>query len=205
MSTPLRLCLIGYWTSLALWLSALVTAGISATMVFGRLPGISMTLERFGSYAGGEHGGMAAGLVMSDIFFAVDFVQFIVAPLTLLALALQLTVFGASWRCRANLVRGGCLLAAAALFAGYAIGLAPSLNGELRLFWAAAEAGDTGAALRHRELFATGHGTAALILKTNLMLVLAGLAASAIAPTSARPPAAPPRQQLDTPRLATTP
>ncbi len=59
MSTPLRLCLIGYWTSLALWLSALVTAGISATMVFGRLPVISMTLERFGSYADGEHGGIA--------------------------------------------------------------------------------------------------------------------------------------------------
>ncbi len=201
MSMPLRLCLIVYWTSLALWLSALVTAGISATMVFGRLPGIPMTLERFGSYADAEHGRIAAGLVMSDIFFAVDFVQFIVVPLTLLALALQLTVFGAPLRCRANLVRSGCLLAAAVLFAGYAIALAPSLNGELRLFWAAAEAGDTSAALRHRELFATGHATAALILKTNLLLVLAGLAASAVAPA----PAIPPRPRLDTPRLATAP
>ena len=138
---------------------------------------------------------------MSDIFFAVDFVQFIAIPLTLLTLALQVTVFGASLRCPANLVRGGCLLAAAALFAGYAILLAPSLNGELRLFWAAAEAGDTSSALRHRELFATGHATAALILKTNLLLVLAGLAASAVAPA----PATPPRSQLETPRLATTP
>ncbi len=201
MSMPLRLCLIVYWTSLALWLSALVTAGISATMVFGRLPGIPMTLERFRSYADAEHGRIAAGLVMSDIFFAVDLVQFIVIPLTLVTLLLQVTVFGASWRSSANLVRGGCLLAAAGLFAGYAIGLAPSLNGELRLFWAAAEAGDTNAALRHRELFAAGHATAALILKTNLLLVLIGLAASAVAPTPARPPATPPR--LDTPRLAT--
>ncbi len=201
MSMPLRLCLIGYWTALALWLSALVTAGISATMVFGRLPGIPMTLERFGSYADAEHGRIAAGLVMSDIFFAVDIAQFIVIPLTLVTLALQVTVFGASLRCPANLVRGGCLLAAAGLFAGYAILLAPSLNGELRLFWAAAEAGDTTAALRHRELFATGHATAALILKTNLLLVLAGLAASAVAP----PPVTPPRPLLDTPRLATIP
>jgi hypothetical protein len=87
------------------------------------------------------------------------------------------------------------------LFAGYAILLAPSLNGELRLFWAAAEAGDTDAALRHRELFATGHATAALILKTNLLLVLGGLAASAVAPV----PASRPQPQLDTPRLAINP
>jgi len=200
VSLPLRLCLVGYWTALALWLSALVTAGISATMVFGRLPGIPMTLQRFGSYPDAEHGRIAAGLVMSDIFFAVDFVQFIVIPLTLVTLALQVTVFGASWRAPANLVRSGCLFLAAALFAGYAIGLAPTLNGELRLFWAAAEAGDAGAAEQHRALFAAGHGTAALILKTNLLLVLAGLAASAVAPG----PATAPRSELDTPRLAMT-
>ena len=201
MSLPLRLCLVGYWTALALWLSALVTAGISATMVFGRLPQIPMTLQQFGSYAEAEHGRIAAGLVMSDIFFAVDFVQFIVVPLTLVTLGLQLTVFGWSLRCGANLVRGGCLLLAAVLFAGYAILLAPSVNGELRLFWAAAEAGDTDAALRHRELFATGHATAALILKTNLLLVLGGLAASAVAPA----PGSRPQPQLDTPRLAINP
>jgi len=201
VSMSLRLCLVGYWTALALWLSALVTAGISATMVFGRLPGIPMTLERFGSYPGAEHGRIAAGLVMSDIFFAVDFVQVIVVPVVLVTFALQVTVFGASLRCSANLVRGGCLLVAGGLFAGYAILLAPSLNGELHLFWDAAEAGDTTAALRHRELFATGHATAALILKTNLLLVLIGLAASAVALS----PAATPRPRLDTPRLATMP
>ncbi len=201
MSLALRLCLVVYLTALALWLSALVTAGLSATMVFGRLPGVPMTLERFASYPAAEHGRIAAGLVMSDIFFAVDLVQFIVVPVVVVTFALQVTVFGASLRRPANLVRGGCLLVAAGLFAGYAVLLAPSLNGELRLFWAAAEAGDTSAALRHRELFATGHATAALVLKTNLLLVLAGLAASAIAPS----PAAPPRPRLDTPRLATTP
>ena len=46
---PLRLCLIAYWTELAMWLSVLVTAGISATMVFGGLPGTSMVLEQFES------------------------------------------------------------------------------------------------------------------------------------------------------------
>ncbi len=199
MSMPLRLCLIAYWTALAMWLSVLVTAGISATMVFGGLPGTSMVLEQFESYPYAEHGRIAAGLVMSDIFFAVDFVQFVAVPLTLITLVLQVAVFGAPWRRPANLVRGGCLLVAGILFAGYAILLAPSLNGELRLFWAAAEAGDTNAAMQHRELFGAGHATASLILKTNLLLVLAGLAASAVAPA----PTPAPRPELDTPLLAT--
>ncbi len=181
MTMPLRLCLVAYWLGLAVWLSGLVTAAISASMVFGKLPGMSLSLDRFQGYPAEEHGTIAAGLVMADVFFAVDVVQFIAIPLVVITLVLQLTVFGVRARRPANVVRAACLLLAAALFAWYALLLAPSLNSELRLFWQAAEVADLDAAQRHRELFRAGHATARHILEVNLMLVLVGLAASATA------------------------
>ena len=198
---PLRLCLVVYWLGLAAWFSGLVTAGIAASMVFGRLPGMSMQLQRFQPYPVDEHGTIAAGLVMADVFFAVDVLQFIAIPLVVITLILQLTVFGLPARRPANIVRGGCLFVAAALFSWYALLLAPSLNGELRLFWQAAEAADLDAAQRHREVFKAGHTIARHILEVNLLLVLVSLAASAIA----LGPAPGPRQRLDPPLLAANP
>lgn len=201
MTMPLRLCLVVYWLGLAAWLSGLVTAGISATMVFGQLPDMSLSLQRFEAYPVDEHGTIAAGLVMADVFFAVDVVQFIAIPLVVITLALQLAVFGVPARRPANVVRTACLLVAAALFAWYALLLAPSLNSELRLFWQAAEAADLDAAQRHRELFGADHTTARHILEVNLLLVLVSLAASAMA----LGPAPGPRRKLDPPLLAANP
>ena len=198
---PLRVCLVVYWLGLAAWLSGLVTAGISASMVFGQLPDMSLSLERFQAYPADEHGTIAAGLVMADVFFAVDVVQFIAIPLVVITLVLQLVVFGLPTRRPANVVRGACLLVAAALFAWYALMLAPSLNGELRLFWQAAEAADLDAAQRHREIFRAGHRTARHILEINSLLVLVSLAASALA----LGPAPGPRRRLDRPLLAANP
>jgi len=197
----LRLCLVAYWMGLAVWLSGLVTAAISASMVFGRLPDMSLSLRRFQAYPVEEHGTIAAGLVMSDVFFAVDVVQFIAIPVVVVTLVLQLAVFGVPARRPANVVRAACLLLAAALFAWYALLLAPTLNSELRLFWQAAEVADFDAALRHREIFRAGHTTARHILEVNLMLVLVSLAASAMA----LGPAPGPRRKLDPPLLAADP
>ena len=197
----LRICLVVYWLSLAVWFSGLVTAGISASMVFGKLPGMSLELQRFQAYPIDEHGTIAAGLVMSDVFFAVDVVQFIAIPLVLITLVLQLVVFGLPARRPANVVRGVCLLGAAVLFAWYALMLAPSLNSELRLFWQAAAAADLDAAQRHREIFRAGHTTARHILEINSLLVLVSLAASALA----LGPAPGPRRRLDPPLLAPNP
>ena len=195
---PLRLCLVVYWLGLAAWFSGLVTAGIAASMVFGRLPGMSMQLQRFQPYPVDEHGTIAAGLVMADVFFAVDVVQFIAIPLVVITLVLQLAVFGVPARRPSNVIRASCILVAAALFAWYALLLAPSLNSELRLFWQAAETADLDAAQRHREIFRAGHATARHILEANMLLVLISLAASALA----LGPAPGPRGRLDPPLLA---
>ena len=63
----------------------------------------------------------------------------------------------------------------------YAVALAPSLNHTLRDYWAAAERGDTAVALDLRDRFRNDHRRAELILQVNLLLVLGGLAASAVA------------------------
>ena len=97
------------------------------------------------------------------------------------ALGLQLTLFRLPWRRPSNVVRAGCLLVAAGLFSFYAVALAPSLNHTLRDHWAAAERGDTAVARDLRDRFRNDHRKAELILQVNLLLVLGGLAASAVA------------------------
>ena len=56
----MRTCLVIYWISLAVWLSALVAGGIAAAHVFGRLPVLEPVLPRFAAYPAAEHGRLAA-------------------------------------------------------------------------------------------------------------------------------------------------
>ncbi len=199
MKTLLGPCLAVYWLSLAAWLAALVTAAVSAAQVFGNLPGMSLTLQRFAAYPDQEHGRLAAGLVMAEIFFTADVVQMVAAPLTLVALGLQLTVMGLPWRRPANLLRGGLVVLAAGLFGFYAVAMAPGLNRTLRRYWEAAEAGDTTEAMMLHKQFGIDHGVAEMILTTNLLLVAGAIVASAIALAPVTAP------RLETPDLAPTP
>ena len=195
MKTLLKPCLAVYWLSLAAWFAALVTAAVSAAQVFGNLPGMSMTLDRFAAYASEEHGRLAAGLVMAEIFFTVDVVQMVAIPVTLVTLGLQLTVLGLPWRRPANLFRTSCVVLATGLFAWYALVLAPELNRTLRLHWEAAEAGDTARAMMLREQFTAQHGLAVMILGTNFVLLGVAIVASALALAPASGP------RLETPDL----
>ncbi len=181
-------CLAAYWVCLSAWLAALVTAAVSAAQVFSNLPGVSMTLERFAAYPGDDHGRLAAGLVMAEIFYTVDVVQFIVVPLVVGTLGLQLTVLGLPWRRPANLIRTAAVIIAAGSFAWYAIALAPHLNRTLRAYWAAAEAGNLAEAAALHEQFAAGHEFAELTLSVNFLLIVVAVVASAVAlaPTPAR-------------------
>ena len=177
----LKGCLALYWLSLAVWLAALMAAGLSAVHTFGELSGAALVLEPFAAYPAREHGTIAAGLVMADLFVTVDFIQFVVIPLAVIMLALQLTVFGLPAGRPSNVVRLGCLVLAAGLFAWYAVAVAPPLNGNLRAFWDAARAGDLETAALHRDLVGAYHSTARLVLQLNLALVLGAVAASAVA------------------------
>jgi hypothetical protein len=179
--TWLKACLVAYWLSLCVWIAALGAAGLSAVHAFGTLPSTPLVMERFDGYPAREHGTIAAGLVMADLFVTVDFVQFAAIPLALITLGLQLTVFGLPARRPANMARLGCLVLGAGLFAWYAVAVAPPLNGALHAFWDAAAAGDLEAASRQRDLVGAYHSTARLVLQLNLVLVAGAVAASAIA------------------------
>ncbi|MHC4130209.1 MAG: hypothetical protein ACYSWT_08530 [Planctomycetota bacterium] len=177
----LKACLVVYWLSLVVWLAALAAAGLCALYTFGTLGSTPLVLEQFATYPAPEHGKIAAGLVMADLFFTVDCVQFVAIPAALIMLGLQLTVLGLPARRPSNLIRLGCGVLAAGLFAYYAVAVAPPLNGALRAYWDAAAAGDLEAAGRGRDLVAAYHSTARVVLQLNLALVTGAVAASAVA------------------------
>ncbi len=187
-----------YWMSLAVWLAALVSAGVAAGNVFGVLDEMSLELERYATYPAHEHGMLAAGHVMEGVFVTVDLIQFVAIPLTLLALGMQLAVYRLPVRSPANAVRTLCLVAAAGLFAYHATTLAPRMNRELRARWSAAEAGDVAAARDHQVAFNEDHPVADLILKTNLILLIIALGSSAAALSPSTRSASP---RLAEPRL----
>jgi hypothetical protein len=177
----LKACLVVYWLSLVAWLAALTGAGLCAVHTFGKLPGTPLVLERFALYPAAEHGRIAAGLVMADLFFTVDVVQFVAIPAALIMLALQLTVFRLPPGRPSNLIRLGCLVLGACLFAYYAVAVAPALNLALRTYWGAAGAGDLATAEAQRHLVGICHSRAQLILQANFALIVAAVAASAVA------------------------
>ncbi|MCP3906154.1 MAG: hypothetical protein GY715_21225 [Planctomycetes bacterium] len=195
----LSFCNVIHAFALILWIAALVSAAVAAMNVFPITDSMSFVLERYAAYPADEHGRIAAGRIMEGVFFTVDMLQFVAAPLALLTLLAQLTVFRGPWRRPAHLVRGACIVLAAALFAGHAMMLAPKMNADLRAFWEAAEAGDVDRAHEHRAAFNRRHPKADIILRVNLLLVAAAAVAGTVGLRAM--PGAPRERELDPPRL----
>jgi hypothetical protein len=183
----LKLCNGMYWLALTMWVAALASAGIAAMNVFGTLPGMRIALERFAAMPPQTHGRIAAGLVMADVFFTVDLIQFVAVPVVVLTLLMQLLLFGLPLRAPANMIRSLCILGAACVFAFHATMLAPRMNRELRAYWGAAEAGEMAQAENHLEAFNARHPIADNLLRTKLVLLVIGVMASAAALGPHRP------------------
>ena len=134
---------------------------------------------------------------MEGVFFVVDLVQFVVIPLVVVTLLLQLTIFRMPLKRPANAIRTFCVLVATVLFAFHASVLAPSMNRELRAYWKAAQADEIEQAQSHLAMFNEKHPTANMLLQTNLVLVLVAIAstASALGPVSNR------RRHFESPAL----
>ena len=206
MQSLFKLCNAVYWLALAVWLSVLVTAGVSAVAVFTTLGEMDVSLSAFAAFEPDEsvvpnaHAHLAAGHVLEPVFTLVDFVQFAVIPLMLITLIAQFTVFQQKIRRPANLIRTGCIVIATGLFAFHALGTAPQMNRDLNAYWDAAKDGDVTAALQHREAFNRRHPMAEAVLTSNLLLVVLATFASAMALT----PALPQRRtsEMQTPHLA---
>ncbi|MDY7109734.1 MAG: hypothetical protein SYC29_13950 [Planctomycetota bacterium] len=174
-----------YWLALIVWSAALISAGVAAMNVFGTLDAMPLELQRYAAYPVDEHPRLAAGHIMEGVFFLVDVLQFIAAPITVLALIAQFVFFRVPFRRLSNILRAAALVIAAGLFAYHATMVAPEMNRELRLFWSAAEAGRIEEAAEHRRAFNACHPTADAILRLNLLLLLIAAGASAVALTPA--------------------
>lgn len=183
----LKLCNAVYWLALTMWIAALASAGIAAMNVFGTLQAMPIRLERFSALPLEAHGRIAAGQIMEGVFFTVDVIQFVAAPLTVLMLLAQLAIFRLPLRSPSNLIRTVCVLGAACVLAFHAVMLAPAMNRHLRQYWRSAEAGDLAVAHSHLDQFNDRHVVANRLLQANLVLLVIGVAASAAALGPARP------------------
>jgi hypothetical protein len=197
MHRMLKACQGIYWLALALWVSALVAGGVAAAGVFSVLPKLGLTLQRFEGYDHAEHGRLAGGMVMEPIFTTIDIAQAVVIVLVIMMLLLQLTLFRQPLRRPANVVRTICIAAAAALFVVRVATVTPSMNRELRAYWAAAEASRAADAAEHREAFDALHPVTSRMFNATLLLLLVAVAASAAASV----PPAPVPHSLQTPQL----
>ncbi len=193
-----KICNAVYWVSLAVWLAALVAAGVAAANVFGTLGETPLRLEQYAAYPAQEHPRLAAGLIMEGVFFTVDLIQFVAIPLTVLMLVAQLSVFGMPLKSVPNLGRALCIVIAAGMFVFHATAVAPTMNRQLRAYWAAAETGDIALAREHQAAFNEDHPTAEAILRINLILLVVAVGASAAA---GPPPAKPAVSRLQEPGL----
>ena len=206
MQSLFKLCNVVYWLALAVWLAVLVTAGVSAIAVFTTLGEMNVSLEAYALFEPDEsdvpnaHAHLAAGHVLEPVFTLVDIVQFAMIPLILITLVVQFTVFKQKIRRPANLIRTGCIVIAAGLFAFHALARAPQMNRDLQAYRDAAQHGDLTMALEHRAAFNRRHPMAEAVLNATLLLVVLATFASAVAMT----PALPQRRtsELQTPHLA---
>jgi hypothetical protein len=183
MNSYFRLNNIVYWLALIVWISALISAGVSAMNVFTVLDqdNLPLQIDRYGGFPVEEHPRLAASHVMEPVFATVDLLQFAAVPLMLTTLVLQFAVFKMSARRISNMLRIFLLVVAATGFTYHAVALAPPMNSLLRQWWTAAEAGDVAGSEAIRRQFDQWHGKADLILRLNLFFLLGAAGASAVA------------------------
>jgi hypothetical protein len=196
----LRLFNVLYWLALIIWIGALLTTAIAAAAVFGQLKLMPIHLESYASYPADEHWSLAAGTIMEQVFAIVDLIQFVAAPLLLIALTVQLAALGYPLRRASNIIRAACIVGAAALLAFRMITLAPAMNRELHQYWQAAADGNIEVARAHRDAFSRDHPAAERVFSVSFLLLLVAAAASAVAL-----PEPPSRSTLETPRLLRQP
>ncbi len=164
------LCEMAHLMALGVWLGAVVMTGATAGIAFTTLPTLGLTLAEFAN-GPGDHGVIAAGILMAKVFLVSDAVQLGGATIAFVTLLLLTMIFGLSIFRRATAARWGLMLVILISMSYYQFMLAPTMNSELASYWEAAKAGDTEAALEHKAAFDGRHPRASAILKLHAGLV----------------------------------
>lgn len=172
------LCQTVHLLALGLWTGVLVAAGAFAASVFPIMKGLNPRLPAFEKYSG-EHWLIAGGKVAQRIFLITDIVQFVCAVLSIGTLGCMIWLFGLPRRRPSTIVRALALGVALACAAGLIIVVAPQLNAALRLYWAAAEAGNLEAVAPHRAAVDELHPLSSKLMVGTLISVLTAFIAAA--------------------------
>jgi hypothetical protein len=177
MSRSRRITESVHIAALGVWLGALLLAGTAAAMTFPVLKDLNPSLPRFARYDG-PHWLLAGGHVVQRVFLALDLAQFVCVVVAGATLTLALVRQGLSLRRGTTFVRIALLLALVAILS-YRLGfLEPRMQGTLREYWAAAEAGNNAAAAGLKEAFDQGHPVERTLLTVTAGLVLASIIAA---------------------------
>jgi hypothetical protein len=176
-----RLIDVIFWLALTLWLATNLAAGVNAAAAFIVLPDASVLIERYGALPAAQQSRLVAGLVTEPVFTIADLVQFVLVPVTVLALVVQLVGAGGRRARVTNVLRSLCIAGAAGLFLFRAVTVMPDLNGHLQSYRAAAEGGDLERAATERAAFDVIHPQASDLYQGCAMLLVLAVALSAFA------------------------
>jgi len=170
--------------ALTTWVAVLAAGAIAASHVFPTLRALDPTLPSYAASPQSEHWRYAAGEIMDGIFLLADRAQYVVIPVALVTLGVELRRGRIGHRER---IRTAALGAASLIFLVYAIAIAPAMTESLDAQRAAARIGDADSAAGHEARFNGLHPWADRTLRTNFVLVLIALGAAAIAPNGHAP------------------
>ncbi len=161
---------------LGVWLGGLMMTATVAAIVFPlMIHTIKPTLPEFALYTG-SHGMLAAGQVATRVFWAFDAIQLNAAIISLATLVLLIVVLKqggtryTQWL-RIVGVGGACVCVGIGLMV-----LRPAMDGHLRAYWQAAQAGENESAEEHRIAFSDMHPSATRLMGATGIFVLLGLA-----------------------------
>lgn len=166
--------------SLALWLGALMTGAISASLVFPSIHALDPRVPGFESF-GGEHWKLVAGKAQQPIFGLTDLIQLGAGGLAFFTIGLRLVGAGVARAPRraATLVRTLAVGVGVVLFTCNLMFLAPRMYPHLKSYWTLAAEGRTEEALVEEQAFNQMHPTASRLHAATSVCVLVAFVAGA--------------------------
>jgi hypothetical protein len=169
-------------TALSIWLGGLLSAGLSASLIFPQMKSLRPHLPDYASYTG-EHWKIAGGVVANRIFLIVDWVQLGCGLVAIVTLGLSLMAASRGTAGRRPPLAGARILllsVACGLLCYQLFILAPRMAIHINDFWTAAKAGQQAVADAAQAAFDADHPTSRTLLTSIAASVLLMIVASAI-------------------------
>lgn len=163
--------------ALAIWLGAAGMSGLFAATVFPKMKELDPKLPAYSAYEG-DHWSLAAGQLANQVFIRADVAQFLGALAAGITLAILIARRHITPRWKSTWVRGVALGFGMACVAGLIIFVQPAMQASFKAYWAAAEAGNTQAALNARAAADQLHPWAARLIAGGTFCSLIALLAA---------------------------